>query len=226
MKNQFSIDQLENLLSFGIEISYQDRLFLKSVNFEWAVDYEYYNPHAMPKTLKQRRFFNTLTEAVSFFLEHFSEMNDELGLVSGGASLYGEHEKLKMKVFDLLSKNIAYLKDIKEIDAVSDHPDANWDVYKNIKRMQKRLESNKDLIATLPPIQIYNDAVIDGAHRLNALCLMSQKDPTILDIELNVEIFSKISKAYTESKYKQEHLIDCPWWKDYHACHCGAFDKK
>ena len=27
-------------------------------------------------------------------------------------------------------------------------------------------------------------------------------------------------------EYKEEHAINCNWWRDWHDCNCGAFDKK
>lgn len=27
-------------------------------------------------------------------------------------------------------------------------------------------------------------------------------------------------------EYKEDHLPNCNWWKDWHDCSCGAFDKK
>lgn len=222
------IEELEHLLSLGLEISYQNRIFIKSVNFEWVVDYEYFNPHADPKTIKQRKFFNNLAETVKFFLEQLLEINDELGLISGGPPIYGDHKKSKMKIRDLLTKNIAYVKDIKEIESTPNHVDSNWDVYKNVKRMQQRFESNREIINRLPPVQLYNDSIIDGAHRLNALLLMSQSDSSILDLELDIENYSRIHRGTVGYKQnlQEEHPLDCPWWKDYHACSCGAFDLK
>ena len=114
---------------------------------------------------------------------------------SGGAPIFGDHEKTEMTLRDLLEKDIAYLKDVEEIDADPNHPDRDWEVYVHVKNIQDGLNPNK--LSELPPIQIVKNRVVDGAHRLNALNLMSKEDKSILSKKLKVEVYDEA--AYRDS---------------------------
>ena len=189
MNNLLNPEHLESLLSLGLKVTYQDKLSIKFNGDDWEVKYEYFNPHANPKSLKEKKIFSNMVEAIKFFIEEFNEINNNPVSVSGGHPYSGNHRKVKMSIRDLLTKNIAYLKDIKEIDSDPNHQDKFWDVYRNVKRIQKRLEVSEYNIKELPPIQLIYNAIIDGAHRLCALALIAETNPSILDIELDVEIY-------------------------------------
>ena len=108
---------------------------------------------------------------------------------SGGAPIKGEHISTIMKVRDLLKKEIAYIKDVEEIDSDPEHEDRKWEVYLNVKKIQDSL-ANKTSFKDLPAIQIVENKVIDGAHRLNAINLISKKRPEVLNYSISVEIYS------------------------------------
>ena len=187
--NLLNPEHLENILSLGLQVNYQDKLSIQFNETDWEVKYEYFNPHANPKSLKEKKIFSNMVEAIKFFIEEFNTINGDLVSVSGGSPYSGNHKKVKMSIRDLLTKNIAYLKDIKEINSDPNHKDKFWDVYRNVKRIQKRLELSEYNIKELPPIQLIYNAIIDGAHRLCALALIAETNPSILDIELDVEIY-------------------------------------
>lgn len=95
-----------------------------------------------------------------------------------------------MSLKDILNNYwIAYKDDIEQIHANPDHPDRNWAVYPNAIELKNNIL--KKGYSHEKPIQVYGNKVVDGAHRINALSLISKDDPSVLDMKLEVHIFNK-----------------------------------
>ena len=80
MKNNYD---LETLVAEAISnkpdvnICYRDLVFLKKEKDQWVVEYEtYFNPHANPKFLFDKKCFSNAVEAAAFFIEVIVRRSD------------------------------------------------------------------------------------------------------------------------------------------------------
>ena len=127
---------------------------------------------------------------------------------SGNAGFVGEPEDtIQMTVRELLDQtyDIAYVKDVAEIDADPQHPDRTWAVFEKVKEYQEYFERNPNL-EQLPPFQVKGSWLTDGAHRFNALRLATKNRPELLDQIIRVNV-------YSTKPHWQQHPGDGHWSK-------------
>jgi len=127
---------------------------------------------------------------------------------SGNAGFVGEPEDtIQMTVRELLDStyDIAYVKDVAEIDADPQHPDRTWAVFEKVKEYQEYFERNPNL-EQLPPFQVKGSWLTDGAHRFNALRLATKNRPELLDQIIRVNV-------YSTKPHWQQHPGDGHWSK-------------
>jgi hypothetical protein len=118
---------------------------------------------------------------------------------SGGKPIpYEPIKEYDSNLRGILNKNykVAYLKDMREIHSDPNHPDRSWEVYLNVVKLKNGLSKT----SKLPPIQIVDGKVVDGAHRLSALSLLLSEDPSWGNFKLKVQEF----KTEDWNKWKKE----------------------
>jgi len=57
----------------------------------------------------------------------------------------------------------------------------------------------------------------EGAHDMQ-----NKIRELVWDLRFDDILDSEISSI----EYKEHHSVNCNWWKDWHDCNCGTFDKK
>jgi hypothetical protein len=73
--------------------------------------------------------------------------------------------------------------------------DDSWPVTKKVKEYALYLEKNPSTIAALPPLQILNGKLHDGAHRISALYLLAKQNPNSSWANLKVRVDFYITVA-------------------------------
>lgn len=81
-------------------------------------------------------------------------------------------EILNSDIIDQAS--IPYYKEVYQ-DVMAGEDD--WAVTKKVKEYADYLENNPDSLISLPPIQIFDGKLYDGAHRLSAIYLLTKLHP-------------------------------------------------
>lgn len=57
----------------------------------------------------------------------------------------------------------------------------------------------------------------EGAHEMQT---------KIRDLVWGIRLDEFLDSEIRSLEYKEDHKINCGWWKDWHACDCGAFNKE
>jgi len=72
-----NISCIENLISEGVNISYGN-ISIESSDERWVIEYEsYFNPHAKPYSLKDKKVFDNALDAAKFFCSYIQERNQD-----------------------------------------------------------------------------------------------------------------------------------------------------
>ena len=57
----------------------------------------------------------------------------------------------------------------------------------------------------------------EGAHEMQT---------KIRDLVWGIRLDEFLDSEIRSLEYSEEHKVNCSWWKDWHECSCGFFDKK
>lgn len=83
-------------------------------------------------------------------------------------------------------QGIPYYKDVVDDLKNDDH---SWEVTQKVEEYAEYLEKNPNTIKDLPPVQVIDGKLDDGAHRISAVYLLMQQDEYWKNVKLRVRFF-------------------------------------